>query len=162
MSEAAKTTERDHPGVIAPPPLIFGGILLLTLLLDWVVTGPGFALSDTVRLIAGGAFSIAGLALIIAAAIRFQVARTAVQPWRPTTAIVTTGVYRISRNPIYLGMAIVYTGLSLLADSVVALAGLPVAIVIVQYGVIKREERYLEEKFGDSYAAYRRSVRRWI
>jgi protein-S-isoprenylcysteine O-methyltransferase Ste14 len=63
---------------------------------------------------------------------------------------------------MYLGMAVGYAGFSLLADSVLTLAGLPVALVIMHYGVIKREERYLEGKFGDSYATYRRSVRRWI
>ncbi len=162
MSKAGKATERDHPGVIAPPPLIFGGIFLLTLLLDWGVGGTGFALPDTLRLIAGGVLGLAGLALIVAAALLLRTARTAIEPWKPTTAIVTTGVYGISRNPIYLGLALGYAGLSFLADSMAALAGLPFALVIMHYGVIKREERYLEGKFGDGYATYRRSVRRWI
>lgn len=162
MSEAAKATERDHPGIIAPPPLIFAGVLLLGIGLGWLVDGPGFGLSDTTRWIASGLIIAAALAINFPAAAEFLSARTHIHPWKPAKTLVTTGIYRFSRNPMYLGMAVGYAGFSLLADSLVALAGLPVALVIMHYGVIKREERYLEGKFGDSYATYRRSVRRWI
>ena len=162
MREAADAPKRDTPGVIAPPPLIFGGIFLLALAIDRTLLGMGFSLPDEARTIAGGLCGFAGIALILVAAVQFRAARTAIEPWKPTTAIVTTGVFGFSRNPIYLGMAVGYAGLGLLADSVLALVLLPLALLIMQYGVIRREERYLETKFGNSYSDYCRNVRRWM
>ena len=74
----------------------------------------------------------------------------------------TDGVYRFTRNPMYLAMALLYLGSALALDSVVALILLPPLLALVQVGVIAREERYLEEKFGEDYRRYRTSVRRWV
>jgi protein-S-isoprenylcysteine O-methyltransferase Ste14 len=87
---------------------------------------------------------------------------TNVQPSQPSTSLVSTGLYRISRNPMYLGMALLYAGLALLLESIVALILLPVVLVIIQTQVIVREERYLEARFGDDYVAYKGRVRRWL
>jgi len=105
---------------------------------------------------------VAGLALLASFNTSFQRRGTAVEPWKPTTAIVTTGPYRITRNPAYLGMALLYIGIALLADSLWALAPLPVVLVLIDRGVIAREERYLERKFGAEYVDYRSRVRRWV
>jgi len=104
---------------------------------------------------------IAGLSLIFIAGGSFSTAKTNIQPWKPSIAIVSTGIYRYTRNPMYLGMALVYAALSLFADSLIALAGLLVVLAIMQYGVIAREERYLEAKFGQSYREYKGRVGRW-
>ena len=101
-------------------------------------------------------------ALFVGAFGRFRRAGTAVEPWRPSTALVTGGVYRFTRNPIYLGMALLYFGLALAVDSAVTLALLLPLLALVQVGVVSREERYLEAKFGDDYRRYRAAVRRWI
>ena len=162
MIERGEEGVKDTPGVILPPPLIFVGILLLGLVLDRALSGPGFGLDSVWRIAIAVPLILAGFTLIILAARRFRSARTNVQTRRPATTIVTTGLYRYSRNPIYLGMMLAYIGLSLLADSVLALAGLPAAIIVIRCGVIAREERYLEAKFGDAYRAYKRSTRRWI
>jgi protein-S-isoprenylcysteine O-methyltransferase Ste14 len=162
MAAMHQASDKDNPGVIAPPPLIFIGVLLLALAFDWLVSGPGFGLPFSGRMALGAVLTLAGLAPILAASKRFAKAGTNVQPWKPSTALVTTGVYRYSRNPIYLGMALIYVGLSLFADSVLALAWLPLALIIMFNGVIRREERYLEGKFGEAYRAYRGRVRRWI
>ena len=102
-----------------------------------------------------------GLALPLAGGTRFMASKTNIHPWKPATTIVTSGIFRYTRNPMYLGMALIYAALSLFADSLIALAGLPVALVLMHYGVIAREERYLEEKFGEPYRQYTRKVRRW-
>lgn len=162
MSGAEDDAEKDHPGVIAPPPLIYGGVLLAGFGLDRLLAGPGFGLPSEWRMIAGLGLAIAGMLVIIVAAVQFRRARTNIEPWKPTNAIVTTGVYAISRNPIYLGMALGYIGLCLLGDSVIALILLPLALAIIQYGVIVREEHYLEIKFSQSYRDYKKRVRRWI
>lgn len=162
MTEYDEASENDHPSVIAPPPLIFGGILLLALALDWIIGGSDFGLPTNPQMVAGLILVLAGAALIVIAAIQFRRAKTNIEPWKPTTAIVTSGVYRISRNPVYLGGAIGYLGLSLLSDRLLTLAGLPVALIVIHYGVILREENYLEVKFGERYRTYKRQVRRWI
>ena len=162
MTDTNISSRQDNAGVIAPPPLIFIGVLTLALALDWMLSGPGFGWSYELRMAASAIFLVAGLALIVAAALRFSIAKTNIPPWKPSTAIVTTGVYRYTRNPMYLGMALIYATLCLFADSVIGLAGLPVALVVMHYGVIAREERYLEAKFGESYREYVERVRRWL
>ncbi len=162
MDDTDGQDAEDIPGVIAPPPLIFASVLLVTLALDWLLHMPDFGLPTNPQITVGLILALAGSGLIVAAAIQFRRAKTNLEPWKPTTRIVTTGVYSFSRNPIYFGMAIGYLGLSLLSDRLLTLAGLPIALLIIHYGVIAREERYLEAKFGEPYRAYRRRVRRWL
>jgi protein-S-isoprenylcysteine O-methyltransferase Ste14 len=91
----------------------------------------------------------------------FQWKGTAVEPWKPTTAIVTTGPYRITRNPAYVGMALAYAGIAVMSDALWVLAPLPLVLLVIDRGVIAREERYLERKFGQEYLDYKDRVRRW-
>lgn len=153
---------RDNPGVIAPPPLIFAGLLLIGLAIDFVLIRVRTGLPETLRYALFAGLIVAGSALFLAALGRFRRAGTHVEPWKPSTAIVTDGVYGFTRNPIYVGMALVYAGLALVADSLVALVLLVPALVLIDTGVIAREERYLEGKFGDEYRRYKAAVRRWI
>jgi protein-S-isoprenylcysteine O-methyltransferase Ste14 len=152
----------DTPGVIAPPPLLFGGALAIGAALDFGLLRVPTGLPGWLRLGAGAAFVAAAGALAVAALGRFRRAGTAVEPWRPSTALVTEGVYRFTRNPIYLAMAMFYAGLALAMDSVLALLLLPPLLALVQVGVIAREESYLEGKFGAEYRRYAASVRRWV
>jgi protein-S-isoprenylcysteine O-methyltransferase Ste14 len=87
---------------------------------------------------------------------------THVPPSQPTTLIATTGPYRWTRNPMYLGMALIYAGLAIGFDGPIALALLPLVLIAIQTQVIAREERYLEAKFGDDYRRYKAEVRRWL
>lgn len=153
---------KDNPGVIAPPPLVFAGILLLGLAIDFVLVRVRTGFPEMPRYALFSFLIVAAAALIAAAFGRFRRAGTHVEPWKPSTAIVTDGVYRFTRNPIYLGMALAYVGLALAADSLIALVLLAPALVVMSTGVIAREERYLEGKFGDEYRRYKASVRRWV
>ncbi len=83
-------------------------------------------------------------------------------PWRPTTALVVGGPFRFTRNPMYLGTTLLYIGIAILAQALWALVLLPFVLMIVQRGVIEREERYLEGKFGADYLRYKQRVRRWL
>jgi protein-S-isoprenylcysteine O-methyltransferase Ste14 len=103
-----------------------------------------------------------GLAVELWAIGAFRRRRTAVQPWKPSTALVADGPYRFSRNPIYLGFAVTHLGLALALNSWLALALLIPCLVVVDRGVIAREERYLAAKFGAPYDVYRARVRRWL
>jgi protein-S-isoprenylcysteine O-methyltransferase Ste14 len=89
-------------------------------------------------------------------------AGTNVDPREPTTTIVTGGPYRFTRNPLYLSMTLVYAGITALANALPAALLLPAVLAFMRRGVIEREERYLERKFGDEYMDYKARVRRWI
>jgi protein-S-isoprenylcysteine O-methyltransferase Ste14 len=146
--------------VIAPPPLIYLGALGIGVGLDAVI-GTG-SLPSTIALPIGAASIVAGAGLLGSFLRAFQRARTPVDPYTPSETIVTDGPYQLTRNPAYLGMALTYAGIAIVAKAPWALAPLPVAIAFIDRGVIAREERYLERKFGTRYVDYKRRVRRWI
>jgi protein-S-isoprenylcysteine O-methyltransferase Ste14 len=151
---------RDSAGVKAPPPFIFLGGLAVGFVLEALL--PGTSVPAAVQWILGGVLLIAGVALLGSFNSAFRRKGTAVEPWKPTTAIVTTGPYRLTRNPAYLGMTLVYLAIALLADALWVLAPLPLVLLIIDRGVIAREERYLERKFAQEYLDYKRRVRRWV
>jgi protein-S-isoprenylcysteine O-methyltransferase Ste14 len=156
------TPSRDNAGVIVPPPLIYLTFLAVGLALDFLVLRIATGVAAPVRCGLAGVIAAAALALGGSALLRFRRAGTSPEPWRPATVIVANGVYRFTRNPMYLGMTVLYLALAIAADSVVALVLVVPAVAIIRYGVIAREERYLEAKFGDDYRRYKATVRRWL
>lgn len=153
--------DADSAKVTFPPPFIYLGMLLFGLALDRVLPW-SIQFTSIARYVGGGVLIIAALAYLLAASGRFRKAGTDVKPWKTTSAIVAEGVYRLTRNPMYLGMALFYLGLGLAFSSLGVLLLLPILIVMIQTQVIAREERYLESKFGDEYLAYKAKVRRWM
>lgn len=151
---------RDAPGVIAPPPLLFLAGLAVGFALEALL--PSASLPDALSWILGGALVLAGLAPLGSFVGAFRREHTAIDPYSATTAIVTGGPYRLSRNPGYLGMALVYIGIAVLSQALWVLLPLPLVLAIVDRGVIAREERYLERKFGPEYLRYKARVRRWL
>ncbi len=154
--------QADNAGVIAPPPLIFLAFLVLGFAFGWLLHLPGAGIAPIYRLAVAFVCLALGAGLILAAALRFRSAKTAARPWLPTTAIVSDGIYRFTRNPMYLAMALIHAAAALAADSLIALAMLIPAVLVIEFGVIRREERYLEAKFGEDYRRYKAAVRRWI
>jgi protein-S-isoprenylcysteine O-methyltransferase Ste14 len=152
--------ERGTPGVIAPPPLIYLAGLALGLLLDAAL--PSTEVPWPVRWLLGPALVLAGLSLMRSFVLSFGRAGTPVRPDKPSTALVTGGPYTHTRNPGYLGMALLAAGIALLVATLWALFGVAAAMLVVDRGVIKREEGYLEREFGAEYVAYRSRVRRWL
>jgi protein-S-isoprenylcysteine O-methyltransferase Ste14 len=153
----------DTAGVIAPPPVIYGAGLAVGLGVDWLLGLPALpGLGDSTGFYLGAVLGVTGLLLVLAAAGRFVKAGTSLPPHRPSSALVTDGLYRYSRNPIYLGVTLGYLGFVALLASLGALLVLPAVILIMEVGVIRREERYLERKFGTAYRDYRARVRRWL
>jgi protein-S-isoprenylcysteine O-methyltransferase Ste14 len=155
-----RSADRDIPGVIAPPPLIYLGGLAIGFLLEAVL--PGGSFPDHLGDILGGVLMALGAGLLAWFVSSFRKADTPLPPYEPTTALVTDGPYRVSRNPAYLGFALVYAAVALLADAPWVLAPLPVVLALIQRGVIVREERYLERLFGQDYRDFRARTRRWI
>ncbi|HEY3488423.1 MAG TPA: isoprenylcysteine carboxylmethyltransferase family protein [Gammaproteobacteria bacterium] len=111
---------------------------------------------------AGVLLIAAGVAVAITAALSFKRAGTAVIPFEPSTALVTDGLYNITRNPMYLGMILVLGGAALLFGSLSAWIPVPLFYWIINTNFIRGEERFLEEIFGEQYMQYKRKVRRWL
>jgi protein-S-isoprenylcysteine O-methyltransferase Ste14 len=150
-------------GVIVRPGPLFLATLLLGLAADRLLPRP-FAVPSThlVRWMAGGSVMLVGLALAAAGIRNFSRAATPVRSKEPTRVLVTSGIYGWTRNPIHLGMFLVYGGIGIAARSPWTLVlTLPLAITI-RYGVVEREEAYLERRFGDAYRDYRARVHRWL
>jgi protein-S-isoprenylcysteine O-methyltransferase Ste14 len=150
-------------GVIARPPFLFLAALLLGLGSDHLLP-LAFAVPerDLIHWIIAGSVILVGLALAVAGIRNFSYAATPVPTHKPVRALVTTGIHGWTRNPIYLGMFLVYGGIGLAARSAwILLLTLPLAITI-RYGVVAREEAYLERRFGDAYLRYKGRVRRWL
>lgn len=149
----------DRAGIIAPPPVIYLAALGAGLAAEWQLP---LALGLGVNLFAGWSLVGVGGLLLLWAAWTLRGARTSVNPYKPTSALVVDGPYRHSRNPIYLADALIYIGISVVIDTLWPILLLPIALTVLQQGVIAREERYLERKFGDQYRQYQASVRRWL
>ncbi len=150
----------DTAGVAVRPPVLYLGTLFLGGLIDLVFPAP---LPDfAARLPTAGLALVAGLVLLTLCFVRFKAAGTNVPTWMPTTALVTSGPYRFSRNPIYLALTLVYLGLALAFGSWWPVVLLAPVLIVMRFGVIGREERYLEARFGDAYRDYCASVRRWL
>ncbi len=160
---AAQTTNNATAGVIARPPLIFLAGLLLGLALDYLLP-LRFDLLPTglARWIIAAVLIIAGLAPFAAGIRNFLRAGTPVPTNEPTRALVTTGIHAWTRNPIYVGFFLIYLGIAVAARSPwILILIIPVALVM-RYGVVAREEAYLERLFGEPYRAYKARVRRWL
>jgi protein-S-isoprenylcysteine O-methyltransferase Ste14 len=150
---------QSNAGVIAPPPLIYAVPLIVGLLVNWWHPLP--ILRSTPARLAGIVCMLLGL-IGFPALISFLRAGTSVKPWEASTALVTTGIYRFTRNPMYVGFSLWYLGISLLCNALWPMLALPIVLIVMHQGVIPREEAYLHHRFGDAYAQYRQRVRRWI
>jgi protein-S-isoprenylcysteine O-methyltransferase Ste14 len=150
----------DNPGVIAPPPLIYAGGLAAGLLANRPY--PVYFLPRGLSRGLGWLLIVAGVGIGVLGFREMRRAGTNVDPREPTTAVVTEGPYRFTRNPLYLGMTLIYCGIAARANTFPAVLLLPLVLFVMRRGVIEREERYLERKFGDEYLRYKVRVRRWI
>ena len=156
----ATASKSDTPGIRVPPPVYYVVAFLAGVALELIfpTSWPPFGVRLAATLLAGAAwFALDGAAMVY-----FRRARTSMVPMNPTTALVTSGPYRVTRNPMYVGMAFLYVALAFAFGVIWALLFLPGVIVIVDRFVIAREEPYLERKFGQAYRDYKARVRRWL
>ncbi len=150
----------DSSGAIAPPPLIALALVALGVALG--VLWPVELIPAPWQYLAGGVIIAASLLLVASAFRLFRRARTPVPTYRTPTALVTDGVYTLSRNPIYLSMMLLMIGLAVALDNIWLLGLAAIFQQIIRWGVIAREERYLDAKFGQDYRAFKERTRRWI
>ena len=157
------TGARDNAGVIAPPPLLALAAVVLGLALDWLM--PAYVLvvllTRPERIAIAVAFFVVGSGLGFPALRGFRRANTHVEPWKPASALVTDGIFGWLRNPMYVGLTLFLVALSLALASDWMLVMTVAFIAVIHFGVVRREERYLEAKFGDAYRQYKSRVPRY-
>jgi protein-S-isoprenylcysteine O-methyltransferase Ste14 len=152
--------DQDKPGIVIPPPLLFVLPLAAAFFGDRFMP-MGFTQGPP-RWIIGSLLVAAGLALNIIGFVTQRRAGTDPIPFHPTTKIVSHGIYRLSRNPMYVGFGLWTLGIAFLVNSVWMLLAAPIGIVLTHVFVIAKEEKYLERKFGEEYLRYKQRVRRWL
>jgi protein-S-isoprenylcysteine O-methyltransferase Ste14 len=151
----------DTAQVTIRPPLAWGLAVIAGLALDWLVP-LRFLPADLPAGWLGVMVFIVALALVVWAIVTITKAGSNVPTNLPTTTIVERGPYRLTRNPIYLGMFLGLIGLAIAFDNLWLLMMLVPFALVIRYGVVAREEAYLERRFGDVYRGYRSRVRRWL
>jgi protein-S-isoprenylcysteine O-methyltransferase Ste14 len=161
MSTDSKPEGRpDSPGVIMFPPFLYVGTLLAGLVLNFI--WPIHLFHSVWARLGGAGLLLASGALAITAQRTMKRAGTNVLPSQPSLNIVSSGPYRFTRNPIYVANATAYLGLALILNTLWPVFLFVPMLIVLDWGIIRREERYLEAKFGDTYLAYKERVRRWI
>lgn len=150
----------DQAGVIAFPPLLFGGTLLLGLLMSYVFPTP--LLPRPAALTIGLVLVIIGVSTLLLSFRAMIRHNTTINPSGVTTTIVRNGLYRHTRNPMYLSLTLIYIGVSVATNAWWGLLLLIPLLMVVQKGIIEREEAYLTRKFGDDYLRYKAQVGRWL
>ena len=151
----------DNANVVIRPPIAWGIAVVAGLVLNWFLPLPVVPAVAPASWLGGLVFA-AALALFVWAIATITRAGSNVPTSLPVTAIVDTGPYRFTRNPIYVGMMLGLIGLAIALDSLWLLLTLVPFAAVIRYGVVAREEAYLERKFGDVYRRYRTRVRRWL
>jgi protein-S-isoprenylcysteine O-methyltransferase Ste14 len=156
MTDATETAR-----VVVRPPIAWALAVLVGLALNWLMPLPFMPAAVPAAWLGGAVFAVA-LALFAWAIVTITKAGSNVPTNMPTTTIVDSGPYRFTRNPIYLGMFLALLGLAMAFDSLWLLAAFVPFALVIRYGVVAREEAYLERRFGEVYRRYRSRVRRWL
>ena len=154
--------EKDHAGVYFAPPLIFVGFYLITLFLQKVLPIKTTLMEKDATKLAGIMFFLLALWLGLRGVSNFITSGTTILTMKPSSGLQQQGIYRFTRNPMYLGLICGYLGFTCFFGNWWHIIFLPVLILVIQEYVVKREERYLHRKFGEDYQNYRKKVRRWL
>jgi protein-S-isoprenylcysteine O-methyltransferase Ste14 len=154
------TDGNEAPNVKIIPPLVYlAGIVIGFLATIWM---PTKVVPNSVAWTVGGILICCGAVLTGSALLKFKDVGTTVRPDRPASTLVIGGPYNMTRNPMYLGMAVFYFGIAVLDQWIWALILLPVVLIVIQRGAIEPEEAFLEQRFGANYISYKEKVRRWL
>jgi protein-S-isoprenylcysteine O-methyltransferase Ste14 len=145
-----------------PPPFVYLGLTLAAVVLERGPLPLSLPLGLSARLFAGVAIAGAAVALVLNARVWFVRTGQHPAPWRPTPELVVQGIYRYTRNPMYLGLTLFQVGLGVaLGNGWIALLS-PLSLLVVHFLAVRPEEAYLRETFGESYGDYSKRVRRYL
>ena len=158
------TEAKDRAAVHFPPPLVFIGSMAIAYVLHrWLwPLAMGLALPFWLPIGIGVLLVLSGFSMILMGSSLFKKTGQEPEPWTTTPEIISTGIYRYSRNPMYVGMALIQAGIGVAAEILWIIILTPAAIGIVYQIAVRQEEAYLEKKFGQPFQAYQRSTRRWL
>jgi protein-S-isoprenylcysteine O-methyltransferase Ste14 len=154
------TSTTDNPEVAVLPPLLYGSAFLVELVLQWI--WPLVIIRQPIAFWLGLILSIPALVLAAWGSRTMHQSGTNISPLKPAVALVTTGPFGFSRNPLYVAITLLYVGFTMLLNSWWGVLLLAPVLVALHWGVVRREERYLEGKFGEEYDKYRSRVRRYL
>ena len=161
QNNSSDPEDRRGPRIFFPPPLIAIAMVIAGWAVDhywWSLTIGSVLWTRPV----GTALLVASLILIIISALPFWAHKTSLEPWEPTSFIIQSGVFRFSRNPIYLAFCVASVGAGFTLNSFWVLGSVLPLVLVLRFAVIQREEIYLESKFGAQYLDYKSRVRRWL
>ncbi len=150
------------PGVYIPPPLIYLLIFIASVFIQKRIPISEALFQTIIIKIAGVIFLVTALFFLLRSLRQFFLTKNTVILIKPATSLQTTGIYAITRNPMYIGLSFVYLGITCLIGNWWNIILFPILFLIIQEFIIKREEKYLELEFGQQYAEYKRNVRRWL
>lgn len=154
--------QKDNPGVHVPPPFIYAGFFFLSFFLEKIFPFNNAFLHSKPSSYIGYILIAVAIVFIIRALTQFFKTKNTLITIKPATSLQTNGIYAFTRNPMYLGLLTLYTGIAFLKGNWWTLALIPIVMLIIQTFVIKKEEAYLERAFGNNYMLYKAKVRRWI
>jgi len=155
-------TTKDSPRVYIPPPFFYVATFLLSLLVGkFVPLSTAFFQKPITQKLAA-VFIFIGIMFIFPAVLRFLKSKNTLVTVLPANSLQTTGIYAYTRNPMYLGLLFMYTGIAIMLGNWWTFLFIPIVILVVTYAVIRKEEDYLERAFGQAYVDYRKKVRRWV
>jgi protein-S-isoprenylcysteine O-methyltransferase Ste14 len=154
--------KNDSPGVYIPPPLFYVLIFLAAIFIQKKVSINDAVFHLELTKVAGILFLVTALFFLITSLRKFFLSKNTLILIKPASSLQTNGIYSISRNPMYVGLAIVYLGITCLIGNWWNIILFPLLFLIIQEYIIKREEKYLERAFGIKYFDYKKRVRRWL
>ncbi len=153
---------QDHPGVYPPPPLFYVAIFFLSILIQRLIHLSTAFFEQKTASIPGFLFIGIGIVTLLPALLSFLKTKNTLITIKPASSLQTSGIYAFSRNPMYLGLLFLYTGIAFFKGNWWTFLLIPLVIIVISTFVIANEEKYLERAFGETYLAYKKKVRRWI
>jgi len=158
MTSASGST--DNANIVAPAPVFYSVAFVLGLAANHFFPIP--IMPGLLAVGVGALLLLISIPIAISAIFQLRKAGTAFDAAKTSTVLVTKGMYSHSRNPVYLSLTLLFTSIAFLVNSLFVLLAVPLAIICTQFAVIRPEERYLSEKFGDTYHQYKKKVRQWL
>ena len=155
-------SKKDSPGVYIPPPFFYVLTFIIAIIIQRKFPIDNYLFQQEWLKITGIVFLVISLFFLVRSLRQFFKSKNTLILIKPATSLQNNGIYGITRNPMYVGLSVVYLGLSCILGNWWNFILFPILVLIVQEYIIKREERYLEREFGQKYTDYRSKVRRWL
>jgi protein-S-isoprenylcysteine O-methyltransferase Ste14 len=153
---------QNHPGVYIPPPIIYAAFFVAGLLLQRLLPLPRVWFATTSARITGWGIIATAIIVFLPALARFAISKNTLITVKPARSLQTGGIYAYTRNPMYLGLLLLYTGIAALIGDWWVFIMIPFVVFIITQFVIRNEERYLQNRFNEEYLTYKNKVRRWL